>query len=178
MRVVGLDLETTGLELEKGHRICEAALLTYEDGRLIETFEQRINPERPIDPGASNVHGIMFEDVAECPKFSEVAQQIIDRLKAADVVVIHNASFDAPFIGTELMQAGFELPQMNIFCTLENGRWATPNGKAPKLGELCFALNVPYDEERAHSAAYDVSVMMSCFYKGVERGFFNPKGAQ
>ena len=64
MRVVGLDLETTGLEVEKGHKIIEAALLTYEDGKLADAWVQRINPERPIDPGASSAHGIVYADVA------------------------------------------------------------------------------------------------------------------
>jgi len=178
MRVVGLDLETTGLEVEKGHRICEAALLTYEDGKLVERWVHRFNPERPVDPDASRVHGIYFEDVAECPKFSEYASEVRQRLEQADVVVIHNAQFDAPFVGTELMMAGETLPEMNIFCTLENGRWATPNGKAPKLGELCFALGIPYDETSAHSADYDTEVMMNCFFQGLKRGFFAPKGLQ
>mgnify|MGYP001157955465 FL=1 len=178
MRVVGLDLETTGLEVEKGHKIIEAALLTYQDGKLEDTWVQRINPERPIDPGASSAHGIVYADVAGCPKFDVFAKDILDRLSAADLVVIHNAGFDAPFIAAELMQAGLKLPEMQIFCTMENGRWATPNGKMPKLGELCFALGVPYDEDAAHAADYDTGVMMDCFYRGLRRGFFKPEGMQ
>jgi len=178
MRITGLDLETTGLDLSKGHRIIEIALLSFDSDtkKPIEEFVKRVDPERSIDPGASDAHGIVYTDVAGCAKFADIASDVHRILASSDLVVIHNAGFDAPFIASELLDAGLTLPELNIFCTMENARWATPNGKFPKLGELCFSLGVSYDEGAAHSADYDTSVMMNCFFKGVARGFYKPKG--
>ena len=59
-----------------------------------------------------------------------------------------------------------------IIDTMIQGRWATPDGAVPNLEALCFACNVEYDRNKAHGATYDVSVMMACFFKQYERGFF------
>jgi DNA polymerase-3 subunit epsilon len=173
-KVVGLDLETTGLDWSKGHKIIEIAMLTYCDGALEKLFECRFDPERPIEPKAQEVHGISYEELAGEPKFERRAAEIQKLMEEADLIVIHNAGFDAPFVAAEMNAAGFEVPATNVFCTMENSRWACPDGKFPKLGELAFALNIPYDKAKAHGATYDVEVMMACFYEGLKRGVYQP----
>ena len=174
MKIIGLDTETTGLEQEKGHRIIEIALLTYDlaTGKLEDTWVQRIDPERSIDPGAQAVHGIGYDDLVGMPKWDDVASEIARRLGTAELLVAHNMGFDGPFIAAELLRAGFEVPNVHSLCTMENGRWACPDGKSPRLGELCFALGVDYDTSKAHGAEYDVDVTMQCFFRGLERGFY------
>lgn len=175
MKIIGLDTETTGLDFrEKAHRIIEIAMLTYDlDSKtLLDRYVQRINPERAIDPGAQAVHGITFSDLVSEPKWEDVAQEIADRLSTADLLVVQNMGFDGPFIAHELQRVGVAVPDVGGFCTKENGRWACADGKQPKLGELCFALGVDYDPAEAHSAEYDVKVMMDCFFRAYERGFF------
>lgn len=90
----------------------------------------------------------------------------------ADMLIAHNMAFDLPFISMELARINQPIPSKGAFCTMENGRWATFNGKSPKLSELCFALDVSYDQAAAHAADYDVEVMMQCFFKCVYRGVF------
>jgi DNA polymerase-3 subunit epsilon len=174
MKIIGLDIETTGLKQEAGHRIIEIAMLTYdaESEALLDTFVQRIDPERAIDPMAQKVHGISYEELVGCPKWPEVAPRVADKLNGADLMVVHNLSFDQPFIAGELRRIGIKAPSVPGFCTMRNGRWACFNGKFPKLGELCFALSVAYDKEKAHGAEYDVEVMMQCFFEGVRRNFY------
>lgn len=174
MKVIGLDTETTGLDQEKGHRIMEIALLTYDlaTGKLEDTWVQRINPERSVDPGAQAVHGISYDDVSSCPKWEDVAAEIARRIGTADLLIAHNMGFDGPFIAAELMRVGVDVPNVHSLCTMENGRWACPDGKSPRLGELCFALGVDYDTSKAHGAEYDVDVTMQCFFRGLERGFY------
>jgi DNA polymerase-3 subunit epsilon len=174
MKIIGLDTETTGLKQEDGHRIIEIALLTYDltTHELEDKWVQRIDPERAIDPGAQAVHGIGYSDLVGCPKWDDVAPEIAKRLSTAELLIAHNMGFDGPFIGAELLRVGLEIPNVHSLCTMENARWACPDGKLPKLGELCFALNVPYDPAKAHAADYDVSVTMDCFFKGLERGFY------
>jgi len=65
-----------------------------------------------------------------------------------------------------------DIPHTEVFDTMTEGRWATPDGKLPKLQELCFALEVEYDTNKAHAAEYDVDVMMECLWKGIDCGFF------
>lgn len=173
MRIIGVDTETTGLEQEKGHRIIEIALLAYdENGNLLDKWLQRIDPERSIDAGAQAAHGISYTELVGQPKWEDVAKEVATRIGEADLLVAHNMGFDGPFIAGELHRVGLEVPDVHGFCTMENARWACPDGKLPRLGELCFALNVPYDTAKAHAADYDIEVTMACFFKGLERGFY------
>lgn len=173
-RVCVIDTETTGLEVSKGHTFVEVGLLTYDlkSETLIDKYVQRINPMRSIDAKAQEVHGISFSDVSHCPTWQDVAPTVLQHLNAADFLVVHNADFDMPFIGLELSRVGLVIPELHTVCTMKEGRWATPLGKNPNLGELCFALGVDYDPSKAHGAEYDISVTAQCFFKGLKRGFY------
>lgn len=174
MLIVGLDTETTGLKQEDGHRIIEIAMLSYDldTQKLVDTWVQRIDPERSIDPGAQAAHGISYSELVGQPKWEDVAPEVAKRIGTAGLLVAHNMGFDGPFIAAELMRVSQNVPNVHSLCTMENARWACPDGKLPRLGELCFALNVPYDPAKAHGAEYDVSVMMACFFRALDRGFY------
>lgn len=171
-RVVGLDIETTGLDAATGDKIIEIAMITMENGVLVDKYCKRVDPKRPIDPKAQAVHGISYAELVGCPTFEEIADEVHERIAAADRVIIHNADFDAPFVAIELNNCGKELPSVDVFCTMQNARWATPDGKYPKLGELCFAMDVDYDPDAAHAALYDVGVMLKCYFRALRQGFF------
>jgi len=170
----GIDTETTGVDQAKGDRIIEVAILTFDFAtrKLVDKYVQRIDPERPIAAAAQAVHGIAYNDLVGMPKWDAVAPEVSRRLSMAPVAVAHNMNFDGPFIAGELARLGLAVPNIEPFCTMENGRWATFDGKSPKLGELCFALGVPYDKSKAHAADYDVIVMMACLFKAIDRGFY------
>lgn len=173
-RILGLDLETTGLEQDKGHRIIEIACLTYDSDtrELLDSYVQRIDPERPIDAKAQEVHGISYAELVGQPKWEAVAPIVASKMAGAQIMIAHNMNFDGPFIGAELLRIGLTLPDILPFCTMASARWACHDGKFPKLGELCFALGVEYDPSKAHGASYDVEVMMECFWRGLDRGFY------
>lgn len=172
MIIAGLDIETTGLEWAEGHRIIELAALLYdESGSCRHEWVQRVNPQRPIDPKAQAVHGITFEMVAHEPTFDKVAPRLAKLLGGVNLVVAHNGrEFDLPFIKAELTRVGVACPEVALIDTID-ARWATPFGKPPNLGELCFATGVPYDPAQAHSAGYDVRVMMEAFFAARRFGF-------
>lgn len=95
------------------------------------------------------------------------------KLRKCEYCVIHNKDFDLPFICRELEAAlGRKVEEPPAFCTMTNGRWATFEGKYPNLGELCFALKVPYNSSSAHAARYDIERMMDCYFAGLKRGFY------
>ena len=179
---VGLDTETTGLKVEKNDRIIEIALIGYEINivdqeevpKEIFRYVKRLNPGKSIDPKAQLIHGISHADLVGKQTFNEIEPFVTKILSKADVIVAHNAMFDITFIANEYSLINKTMPSDAICVdTMSDGRWATSNGKNPNLSELCYALEVDYDPLAAHGAAYDVDVMMQCFFKGVKLGGFN-----
>ena len=181
MIVTGVDTETTGVEQENGDRIIEICFRAYDfdqttgDSKLVDSYVQRIHPQRSITPKAQEIHGISIHDLAGCPVWDDVADKVVHMLEASDLLVAHNMDFDGPFIALELLRIGKDVPEVESFCTMKEARWATPYGKLPNLGELCFALNVDYNPTKAHGAEYDVDVMMKCFFEGRRLGFYKIK---
>jgi DNA polymerase-3 subunit epsilon len=178
MIITGFDTETTGL-CEPEHRIIEIALVMYDldTQRQLGKLVRRFNPGRPIDPKALAVHGITFDMLSHLPLLEDDATGIdlIQRvLSKSDVVVAHNGEdFDVPFLEQEFRRIGKPLPAIHLVDTMKQGRWATPLGKVPNLGELCFACDVPYEPEKAHAADYDVDCMMNSFFKAYPLGFYS-----
>lgn len=161
--ILGLDLETTGLNAGTD-RIIELCFGLYDNNcNKIQNLVKRFNPQKPIDPKAQAVHGISNAELMNCPTFDTHAELLSQLMSKADLVVIHNAKFDAPFLAAEFQRCGVKVPDVMVYDTMVESRWATPDGKWPKLGQLCYALNVDYDANKAHAADYDVDKMMSCF---------------
>lgn len=180
--LAGLDLETTGLDWLKGDRIIEIAVLVYsDDGKKLGGFVQRVNPQRPISAKAQQVHGISFEDLVMEPVWEAVAPKVHAVLSKCDAVVAHNGrGFDIPFLAHEFKNAGLDIPKCmhHDIDTMVDGRWATPLGKLPNLGELCFASGVEYDTKQAHGALYDVEVMMASYFAAKQWGYYPSRQAE
>jgi DNA polymerase-3 subunit epsilon len=179
--VGGFDIETTGL-LAPEHRIIEACVMKYEVdpaqpelNRLISCQTFRFNPHRSIDAKAFAVHKISLEMLKDEPLWEFAAKDLTAALRDCDIVVAHNGiEFDFPFLIQECERIGLSVPDFTPFDTMQDGRWATPFGKVPNLGELCFACGVDYDTDKAHAAEYDVGVMMKSFFFGWAQNFFKP----
>lgn len=124
MRQVVLDTETTGLEPAEGHRIIEIGCVELVNRRPTgRHFHEYLNPEREIDEGAAQVHGMRLADLASKPRFGEVAERLIEFIDGAELV-IHNASFDVGFLDSELL------------------RWARMSSSDPVLiGSRCRVLD-------------------------------------
>jgi DNA polymerase-3 subunit epsilon len=105
-----------------------------------------------------------------------VVQKVLSK---CDGYLWHNGDeFDGPFLEMELKRVGLEMPKRPSIDTMTKGVWATPDGKKPRLSELCFACGVPYDPTLAHAAAYDVDRMIECYDKGKAWGFYPADFAQ
>lgn len=99
------DLETTGIDVEKD-RVVQIAIIRVEpDGRR-RTFESLVNPERPIPPEATRIHGIKDSDVAHQPTFSQIRTDVEELLEGADLAGFNSIRFDAPLLQNELRWAG------------------------------------------------------------------------
>ena len=176
-----LDIETTGFLDQDSHRIVEIAMIMTEiqhgagGWQAVDRgqVERRINPERSIPPASTAVHGIAAADLMGCPTLEKLAPPLAAVMGRADMWVAHNGkNFDGPFLHREFARCGVRLPIKPIFDTMLEGRFALPDGKVPTLGELCWALDVPYDKTKAHAALYDVQVMRDCLLRGLNLGAF------
>lgn len=175
MIITFFDTETTGLSFDKGHRIIEIALIGYDLEKQTLKFStvKRVNPGREIDAKAQLVHKISSIDLIGKPSFALVEPIITKAFQLSQIVVAHNLDFDVGFICGEYSLLKKDVPTVHGFCTMENSRWATSFGKNANLGELCYALDVDYKPEEAHSALYDTQKLAECFFEGRLRGGFD-----
>ncbi len=164
MRQVVLDTETTGLE-RGDDRIIEIGcveLLNREPGR---EFHCILNPERSIKAGARQVHGRTDQDLADQPKFAEVADDLLRFVERAEII-IHNAPFDLGFLDWELQHAGrkqnFEEHCAQIIDTLEMARLMLP-GRRHSLDALCDLYQIDRTERELHDALIDARLLARVF---------------
>lgn len=171
-----LDIEATGLN-EPEQRIIEhcSMLFDLDTEEQLKSYVWRCNPERKIEAKAQKVHGIKLEDLAHEPTFDVIAPFIRGTIEGPEIVlaVAHNGDdYDFPFLKRELERVGQRTKFPATFDTMKQARWATANGKIPRLGELAACLDVPYDPAKGHAAEYDVSVMAACFFEARRLGWF------
>ena len=108
MRQIVLDTETTGLDPRHGHRIIEIGALELVDRQPTgKHYHVYINPEREIEQGALEVHGITEDFLRDKPRFAEISDDLMAFVEGAELV-IHNAPFDIGFIDNELSLTGHE----------------------------------------------------------------------
>jgi DNA polymerase-3 subunit epsilon len=166
MRQVVLDTETTGLEPEAGHRIIEIGCVELVNRRSTQkSFHRYLNPERAVDQGALEVHGIDDDFLATQPLFAEVAADFIQFVDGAELV-IHNADFDVAFINHELARVE-SLPQditqrCRILDTLALARRMHP-GQRNSLDALAKRYEVDNSKRELHGALLDARILADVY---------------
>ena len=171
MRQVVLDTETTGLDPKQGHRIVELAAIELNNRKVSERrFHRYLNPEREIDAGAAQVHGLTLERLQNEPKFSEIAPALLEFISGAELI-IHNAPFDIGFLNAELARA--ELPLLHVVCpppidTLKLAKELHP-GKKNNLNALCDRYQIDNSRRTLHGALLDTELLAEV-YLSMTRG--------
>jgi DNA polymerase-3 subunit epsilon len=161
MRQIVLDTETTGLDPKQGHRIVEVAAIELINRKISErSFHRYLNPEREIDTGAAEVHGLTLERLQDEPKFAEIAPALIEFITGAELI-IHNAPFDVGFLNKELELAGF--PPLVNYCpcvidTLKQAKELHP-GKKNNLNALCDRYQIDNSHRTLHGALLDTELL-------------------
>lgn len=166
MRQIILDTETTGLEPTRGHRIIEIGCVEMINRRLTGNhFHVYINPEREIDDGAIEVHGITNEYLADKPLFKDIAQDFIDYVNGAELV-IHNAPFDVGFLNHELSLLTNPLGSVNDYCTVLDtlvlARQMHP-GQKNNLDALCKRYFIDNSKRDLHGALLDSEILAEVY---------------
>jgi len=168
MRQIILDTETTGLEPKQGHRIIEIGCIELINRRKTErNFHQYLNPERDIEDGAFNIHGLSNEFLSDKSRFADIAQEFIDFIRDGELI-IHNAPFDVGFINAELKLLGKKWGKIEDYCivfdTLVLAREKHP-GQKNNLDALCKRYEVDNSQRDLHGALLDAQILLDVYLK-------------
>ncbi|TVQ28769.1 MAG: DNA polymerase III subunit epsilon [Wenzhouxiangella sp.] len=167
MRQVVLDTETTGLEHRDGHRIIEIGCVELVERRLTgRNFHVYLNPEREVEGGAMEVHGITDDFLADKPKFVDILDDFLGFVRDAELI-IHNASFDVGFLNSELERLGEgEVRRVedvaSVLDTLALAREMHP-GQRNSLDALCKRYDVDNANRELHGALLDAEILAEVY---------------
>lgn len=166
MRQIVLDTETTGLEPGEGHRIIEIGCVELVDRRPTgNSFHQYLQPDRPIDPGAAQVHGITDELLRDKPRFADIVEDFIDYVRGAELI-IHNAPFDVGFLDHELRRCRDDGLCIAGLCTVTDtlvmARSLHP-GQRNSLDALCKRYAVDNSHRDLHGALLDAEILADVY---------------
>ncbi|MCP4188220.1 MAG: DNA polymerase III subunit epsilon [Gammaproteobacteria bacterium] len=166
MRQIVLDTETTGLETSQGHRIIEIGCVELIDRRVTDNhWHHYINPQREVDAGAFEVHGISNEFLQDKPLFEELVDDFLHYIEGAELV-IHNASFDVGFLNHEINLLAEEKPAIAGLCevldTLVMARQKHP-GQKNNLDALCKRYEIDNSHRSVHGALLDARILADVY---------------
>ncbi len=171
MRQIVLDTETTGLDPRQGHRVIELAAIELSGRKVSQrTFHRYLNPEREIDAGAAEVHGLTLERLQDEPRFADIVHSFLEFVDGAELI-IHNAPFDVGFLNRELELMG--LPALDNYCpsvidTLKLAKELHP-GKKNNLDALCDRYMIDNSHRTLHGALLDTELLAEV-YLAMTRG--------
>ncbi len=167
MRQIVLDTETTGLEIVQGHRVIELGCVELVNRRLTGGhFHYYLNPDREIDAGALEVHGITAEFLLDKPRFEDIVNEFIDFIRDAELI-IHNAEFDVGFLTRELQLADTGYGPLEDYCdkvldTLAMARKLHP-GQRNSLDALCRRYQIDNAHRELHGALLDAEILADVY---------------
>ena len=165
-RIVVLDTETTGLNPQEGHRVIEIGCVELINRRFTgNRFHVYINPDRVIDRGAIEVHGITNQFLEDKPRFEDILDDFIAFIKDAELV-IHNAPFDVGFINHEFSRLTDKARTVDdystVFDTLAFARKKHP-GQRNSLDALCKRYSIDNSHRELHGALLDAEILADVF---------------
>ena len=171
MRYVVLDTETTGLNVDDGHRVIEIGRVEIENRCLTgREYHQKINPLREVDKSAEEIHGMNAAALKKFPEFGSIAEEFTEFIKGT-TLIIHNADFDTGFLDTELTRVGKSKISETchlIIDSLKLARELHPMKRA-SLDALCVRYGVDKSLRKMHGALLDARLLAEV-YLAMTRG--------
>jgi DNA polymerase-3 subunit epsilon len=163
VREIVLDTETTGLDPRSGHRIVEiGAVELFNHIPTDNTYHCYINPEREIDQGAFEVHGLSANFLANFTTFEKIADEFNNFIRG-DPLIIHNAPFDISFLDAEFSAINYKtIEKSRIIDTLPMARNKFP-GAQVNLNALCRKYNIDNSHRGLHGALIDADLLASVY---------------
>lgn len=155
-----IDTETTGLD-SKYNQIIDVAVVSIKNGKIINTYETLVNPNRRIPDYITTFTGIDNNLVEEAPNFSEISYELKDLIDRT-IIVAHNALFDIRFLVTEFKRTNIGL-KTDYLCTVKACRKLYPGLKRYNLDSLTKHFNI--DIKDRHRAMGDAKATAELFLK-------------
>ena len=169
MELVFLDIETTGLDFEKGDRIIEIAGLKLTCSGKILTFQELVNPQRSIPDSAKLIHHITDEMVKSALKIEEVIKKFEDFIKDS-FLLGYNLEFDLSFLKNYF--SPHFLKERILIDVLKITKFCFPNFKKYSLENVCRELNLPLPSHRALQDCWaTVRVFFMCIEHLLRKGY-------
>ncbi len=166
MRQIVVDTETTGLEVASGHRIIEVGCVEIIGRHLTgRHFHEYVNPQRDIDQGALQIHGITREFLNDKPVFADIWSDFLEFVEGAELI-IHNADFDVEFLNNEMKQMPEDPGSITDYCSIIDSL-ALARSKHPgqknNLDALCKRYNVDSSQRELHGALLDAEILADVY---------------
>jgi DNA polymerase III subunit epsilon len=166
MRQIVLDTETTGLDPSQGHRVIEIGCVEIDNRKLTgKHFHCYLNPDREIDAGAMEVHGLTSHFLSDKPRFHQVESEFLEFIDGAELV-IHNAPFDIGFLDHELRATKTDALKIASFCAVLDSlllaREKHP-GQRNSLDALCKRYGVDNTQRQLHGALLDAEILADVY---------------
>ena len=163
MLEVILDTETTGLSVEKNHKIVEIGCVELENQIATNNiFHHYINPKRSVSEEAFKVHGYSDKFLADKKTFAEISEEFLNFIKNKKII-IHNAGFDLSFLNYELKLINKKMIESkNVIDTLEIARAKYP-GSQNSLDALCKRFNIDNSKREKHNALIDCHLLKEVY---------------
>ena len=163
MRQITLDIETTGLNPNEGHKIIEIGCVELIDNFPTgNTWQSYINPNRSVPQEAYEIHGLTEEFLSTKPTFYEISESFINFIKNSELV-IHNAKFDMGFINYELEENNIPaIKDMSVLDTVILARKIFP-GQSVSLDALCKRYKINLEKRKFHGALLDAELLAEVY---------------
>jgi DNA polymerase-3 subunit epsilon len=163
--IVFFDLETTGINVASD-RIVEISILKVHVDGHEESLTYRVNPEMPIPPQSTAIHGISDEDVKDSPTFKELAKTLARFMEKCDIGGYNSIKFDIPLLAEEFLRADVDIDfkkrkfidVQNIFHKMEK-----------RTLEAAYKFYCNKDLEGAHSAEADTKATYEVLMAQLDR---------
>ena len=169
MKEVILDTETTGLDVNEGHRIVEIGCIELENQIPTNNiFHYYLNPERKVSEKAFQIHGYDDNFLSSQRKFLEVCDDFLNFIDGKKLIM-HNAEFDIAHLNNELSLAGKgKINKKNVIDTLELARNKYP-GSQINLDALCKRFHIDNSRRTKHSALIDCELLLKVYINLIDQ---------
>ena len=168
-RLIVLDTETTGLDVDSGHKIIEIGCIEIIDRNITDnSFHKYINPQRLIDEKAYEVHGISNEDLKDKPIFDDIIDEFALYISDSPLI-IHNAPFDLGFLNQAVTRTKIKRNPFHPFSSFDTATLCGLVYGQTVLARACAAAGIAFNNKEAHSAIYDCEKTAEIFCDVVNR---------
>lgn len=175
---VVFDLETTGLYPNSGDSIIEIGAVKLKDGKIIDRYDELINPEKMLSEDIIKITGINNEMLEGKRNEEEAVKDFLNWIGNLPVIA-HNAKFDLSFIDKALEKYNLGTLNNVVIDTLGLSRYLESSERYHNLATLVKRYNIPWDEDKHHRADYDSEGTALIFDKMLKKlelnGFKNLK---